>query len=284
MPQLNRKENDGTNNWLDKMKLRPLLRTLPGAHARREWLYRRQLASEHQQSMSQFQQEFAAFSEMSRSTRTAQRFDIKWEDRLPFMDDKTAFTEFDRHYIYHPAWAARVLVRTNPTEHVDISSTLHFCSILSAFIPVRFYDYRPAHLRLDNLECAAADLLELPFSDGSINSLSCMHVVEHVGLGRYGDSLDPDGDVKAMRELQRVLAPGGSLLFVVPVGASRICFNAHRIYSLGQVLTQFSDLELREFALIPDYPTPDGLIQNAPEELVDSQIFGCGCFWFVKPL
>jgi len=45
-----------------------------------------------------------------------------------------------------------------------------------------------------------------------------MNVVEHVGLGRYGEPLDPEGDIKAMRELRRVLAPGGSLLFVVPVG------------------------------------------------------------------
>ncbi len=259
------------------MKLRSLLRRLPGAEARRQWVYRRQLAS-------QFQEEFRVFRELSRSAGAAQRFDVDWEDRYPCLDDKTIVTEFDPHYTYHPAWAARILARTNPPEHFDIGSILHFGTIVSAFIPVRFYDYRPAAVRLDNFECASADLVELPFADNSINSLSSMHVVEHVGLGRYGDPLDPNGDLKAMRELQRVLAPGGSLLFVVPVGVSRVCFNAHRIYSLGQVLTEFSGLELKEFALIPDDPALDGLIKDAPADLVNSQIYGCGCFWLTKPL
>jgi hypothetical protein len=57
-----------------------------------------------------------------------------------------------------------------------------------------------------------------------------MHVIEHIGLGRYGEALDPDGDLKAIRELVRVLAAGGNLLVVVPVGRPRIQFNAHRIY------------------------------------------------------
>ena len=75
------------------------------------------------------------------------------------------------------------------------------------------------------------DICALPFADGSIQSLSCMHVVEHVGLGRYGDPLDPMEIEWQCSELQRVLAPGGDLLFVVPVGKPRIMYNAHRIYS-----------------------------------------------------
>src|SRR5262245_35638182 len=116
-----------------------------------------------------------------------QRFVLRWRDRLAFIDDRTANTPFDRHYIYHPAWAARVLARTRPAMHVDISSTLHFCSIVSAFVPVKFYDYRPAALCLRDLSTEFADLLALPFPDGSVASLSCMHTVEHIGLGRYGD-------------------------------------------------------------------------------------------------
>ena len=124
------------------------------------------------------------------------------------------------------------LSQTKPEFHIDISSTLYFCSIVSAFIPIKFYDYRPVKLNLEKLYTGSADLLSLPFEEGSVNSLSCMHVVEHIGLGRYGDPLDPDGDLKAISELIRVLAPDGNLLLVVPVGKkSRIMFNAHRIYS-----------------------------------------------------
>lgn len=209
-----------------------------------------------------------------------QRFALRWSDRLAFIDDQTAGTPFDRHYIYHPAWAARVLACTRPSVHVDISSVLHFCSIVSAFIPVKFYDYRPADLRLSDLSAEFADLLALPFPDASVESLSCMHTVEHIGLGRYGDPIDPDGDLRAIAELRRVLAPGGSLLFVVPVGQPRIVFNAHRIYAYEQIMSYFTDLELREFALVPDR---GALVEHATREMADAQTYGCGCFWFQKP-
>lgn len=209
-------------------------------------------------------------------------FALEWKDRYPCLNDQTESTNFDRHYIYHPAWAARILAMMRPAVHVDISSTLYFCSLVSAFIPVIFYDYRPAHLVLSNLSTHSADLTALNFADQSITSLSCMHVVEHIGLGRYGDPLDPSGDLKAMAELQRVLSPGGSLLFVVPVGGPRVMFNAHRIYSYRQVLDAFPELYLKEFALITDRPEDGGIIYNAAEELVDYQRYGCGCFWFAR--
>jgi hypothetical protein len=110
-----------------------------------------------------------------------------------------------------------------------------------------------------------------------------MHVVEHVGLGRYGDPLDPGGDLKAMAELNRVLAPGGDLLFVVPVGKPRLQFNAHRIYAFGQVTGAFADLDLVEFALVPDRKNGPALIPSATKQQADAQRYGCGCFWFRRP-
>jgi SAM-dependent methyltransferase len=232
------------------------------------------------QTMSRmaFVKEFRAFKKMM--SQSEPRFSLNWEDRYVCMNDRTPSTGFDRHYVYHPAWAARVLAHTKPAFHVDLSSSLNFCSMLSAFVPVKFYDYRPAELDLSNLTSEAADLLALPFADKSINSLSCMHVVEHVGLGRYGDPLDPDGDLKAIAELKRVLAPDGSLLFVVPVGQPKIMFNGHRIYSYDQIINYFAGLELKEFALIPDNPVEGGLICHATKEQSDKQSYGCGCFWF----
>ena len=117
------------------------------------------------------------------------RFLFKWSDRWPCLYDKTENTSFDRHYIYHTAWAARALVQIKPKYHVDIASSLYFCSLVSAFLPIKFYDYRPANLTLSNLMTDSADLNALSFQSQSIESLSCMHVVEHVGLGRYGDAL-----------------------------------------------------------------------------------------------
>ena len=223
-----------------------------------------------------FWQEYRRFSSLHHNN---QRFQLNWKDCYPVLDENTSTTHFDSHYIYHPAWAARILAKKSPSLHVDISSTLHFCTIVSAFIPVEFFDYRPVELNLSGLGTKHADLTCLPFTNNSVESLSCMHVVEHIGLGRYGEPLDPDGDLKAIAELKRVLKVGGILLFVVPVGQPKIQFNAHRIYCYEQIASFFSDFLLEQFALVNDYGV---LTVNATPGEADQQRYGCGCWYFIK--
>lgn len=221
-----------------------------------------------------------AFKISERNTKS--RFLLKLEDEIICVDDNTINTGFDRHYVYHLAWAARVLKQINLPEHTDISSLLYFPTILSAFIKVNFYDFRPAQLSLDNLSSNHCDLTNLQFEDNSLQSLSCMHTVEHIGLGRYGDPIDYDGDLKAINELKRVVKVGGNLLFVVPIGKARIQYNAHRIYNYDQIINYFSEFYLNEFTLIPDNEAEGGLIRNANKIQSNMQNYGCGCFWFIK--
>lgn len=221
------------------------------------------------------------FKQFRAAAEKSGRWPVRWDERRPYLNDRL-LTGFDRQYFYHLAWAARVLAATKPMTHVDISSHLDFSAILSAFVPVRFYDYHALPARLDALTCGQADLKRLPFDSDTLTSISCLHVIEHVGLGRYGDPLDPDGDLKAFAELRRVLTLGGQLLVAVPVGRPRVEFNAHRVYSTAQVLDALRGLTLKEFALIPDRPEDGALIRQAPLDLADRQEFGCGCFWLVK--
>jgi len=223
-----------------------------------------------------FLREYHLFKRKSKSAR----FPIQWRDRHPCLYEKTSFTEYDRHYVYHTAWAARILAEIKPKEHVDISSYVYFATLISAFVPIRFYDIRPLRIELNGLVTGTADLLNLPFPDASIPSISCMHVVEHIGLGRYGEPIDPEGDLKAIEELKRVTAGGGNLLFVVPVGRPRIMFNAHRIYGYDQIRSYFSGFDLEEFALIPDSSDQGNLVRHATEQMSDAQEYACGCFWF----
>jgi SAM-dependent methyltransferase len=211
----------------------------------------------------------------------APRLRISPGDIKPQLSDRGSVTPIDRHYTYHPAWAARVLAKTRPGKHVDISSIVNFCTVVSAFIPVEFYDFRPAPIELDRLYTGAANLTKLHFRSDSIASLSCMHVIEHIGLGRYGDPLDPDGDLKAIGELVRVLAPDGDLLVATPVGRPRVAFNAHRVYDHEVFAGYFAPLELVEFAFIEERGE-GGLIVAPPPARVRAESYGCGCFWFRK--
>lgn len=227
---------------------------------------------------------FAEYKEFLTTSQevAADRFSAAEKDLYPCLDDKTQKTGFDAHYLYHTAWAVRRVLYNSPASHVDVSSFLYFSALLSASVPVKFYDYRPADVILSNLDTAAADLKSLPFEDSSVPSLSCMHTVEHIGLGRYGDALDPNGDLKAIDELKRVLAPGGLLYFVVPVGQPRICFNAHRIYSYEQIVEYMTPLELVEFSLIPDDGQLVGIVEHADPGIVSLQKYACGLFIFRK--
>ncbi len=210
------------------------------------------------------------------------RFSHTIFDFFPQVKDKTSVTSFDRHYVYHTSWAARKVREINPQKHIDISSSLYFCGIVSAFIPVDFYDYRPADLHLDNLASKEGNLHKLPFQTDSIESISCMHTIEHIGLGRYGDPIDPNGDIKAIDELKRVVKKNGNIIFVTPVGKPKIKFNAHRIYSYEQIVSYFEGFELKEFSLIPEHAESGGIIINAKPESVKKEDYACGCFWFIK--
>jgi hypothetical protein len=126
-------------------------------------------------------------------------------DSYPCLTDRTVNTTFDKHYFFQAAWLARRLAQRNPARHVDVGSDIRMINVLSAFIETEFIDIRPLDVQLTGLHCSAGNVIALERLSESINSLSCMHVIEHVGLGRYGDPLDPEGSVKALRELGRVI-------------------------------------------------------------------------------
>ena len=229
----------------------------------------------------EFKRQYKLFNEQT--VLRNRNMPLRWDDRYPCLEDATESTGFDRHYIYHPAWAARVLAKTRPLKHVDVSSTLHFSTLVSAFVPVDFFDFRPAQLTLSGFKSMSANLTNLSWPSATVESLSCMHVIEHIGLGRYGDPINPNGDLLAIAELIRVLKPGGDLLVAVPVGRERVCFNAHRVYNAKRFSSYFDGLELMEFSLIPDGDVPDGMLTEYAMSTADEQYYGCGCYWFRKP-
>lgn len=200
-------------------------------------------------------------------------------DAYPCLHDRTATTGIDAHYFYQGVWAMRKIQESGAVEHVDVGSLVSFVGLLSTFLKVIFIDIRPASIRLKKFESRQGSVLDMPFADNSITSLSCLHVAEHIGLGRYGDPLDPQGTKKATHELSRVLALNGNLYFSLPIGKPRVCFNAHRIHSPGQILEYFSELKLIEFSGVTDVGE---FVENISPSTLESANYACGMFHFTK--
>lgn len=226
----------------------------------------------------QYERQYQEFKERSKQDG---RFMVSDLDKRPYLDEDTAIFEYDAQYMYHTAWAAHRVYANKPKKHIDFSSFAYFSTIISSFVPVEFYDYRPIDFQIENFKAGKADLFNLPFSDNSAESVSCMHVLEHVGLGRYGDPISPTGDIEAAKELKRIVAPGGLLYIVLPVSYdNRVYFNAHRNYTYQLTLELFSGLTLRHNALYSI--NTRSLIMNATEQDYAVNGVGCGCFEFQK--
>lgn len=204
---------------------------------------------------------------------------ISVSDMQPCLGDWSTHTPFDAHYFYQGAWLARRVAAEKPAKHVDIGSSVLTISVLSAHVETVFVDYRPLQVSLPGLTSMAGNILALSFADASIGSLSCLHVIEHIGLGRYGDPFDPKGSVKAALELQRVVKRDGSLFLSLPIGRERVCFNAHRVHSPLTVLAMFQDMKLAEFCYVDD---AGQFHENKPVEDATKLEYGCGMFHFRK--
>jgi hypothetical protein len=203
---------------------------------------------------------------------------LRFEDSYPCLFDDTPTTPYDPHYFHQAVWAIERIAARAPKEHVDVGSETTFVGMLSVTVPLVFVDIRPFPVELPRLRPLAGDLASgLPFDDVSIESLSCLHVAEHIGLGRYGDQLAPDGTRRGCAELQRVLAKDGRLYFSLPVGRPRVCFNAHRIHTPQQILEYFSALALEEFSVVGD---DFQLMHDADLAEAAALDYGCGLFVF----
>ncbi|MFK5947536.1 MAG: DUF268 domain-containing protein [Methylococcales bacterium] len=200
-------------------------------------------------------------------------------DMQPCLGDWISHTPFDAHYFYQGAWLARRLASKNISKHVDIGSSVLTMSVLSAQVEIIFVDYRPLKTDLSGLTSIAGDILDLPFEENSVESLSCLHVIEHIGLGRYGDPINPSGSIEAAIELQRIIKQGGSLYLSLPVGRERVCFNAHRVHAPATIIELFSQMSLIEFSFVND---AGEFCEHKEIDEANELEYGCGLFHFQK--
>jgi SAM-dependent methyltransferase len=183
------------------------------------------------------------------------------------------------HYFHQDIWAAREIHRRNPARHVDVgSSVAGFIAHLLCFREVEYVDIRPLNTNVTGLHFRPGDITALPYESDELESLSALHVGEHIGLGRYGDPVDPRGWLKAVAELRRVLRPGGLLYYSVPIGTERLEFDAHHVFRPSTIVEAFRPLELVGFACVAD---DGGFVSDVDHRRFDGW-YGCGLFTFTK--
>lgn len=205
----------------------------------------------------------------------AQQFPIT---RLePMLNDRAASAGTGRGaYFHQDLLVARRIFESNPAKHVDIGSRIDgFVAHVASFREIEVLDIRAMPEKIRNVVFRQVDFMQEsdPLTD-YCDSVSCLHALEHFGLGRFGDPLDPEGHLKGFRNLQRIVKTGGRCYLSVPMGPQRIEFDAHRVFSLAYLLRLVADgFRVDRFCFVDDAGALHEQVALT-EELVATN---CGC-------
>ncbi|HRI35786.1 MAG TPA: DUF268 domain-containing protein [bacterium] len=177
----------------------------------------------------------------------------------PCLGDAEVSNPVEPIYFTQSCWCARKVFDAAPERHVDVGSSVVMLGIIAQGVPTVFVDIRDLPMVVPGLTYVEGSILSLPFEDASIESLSSICVIEHIGLGRYGDPIDSDGSEKALAELARVLSDDGDLYITVPVDdTDRIYFNAHRAFTPTRLADLFTENRLQSVESLYLYDTDLG--------------------------
>jgi len=182
---------------------------------------------------------------------------------------------------------AKVIFQNNPKIHVDIGSRIDgFIAHLAVFREVEIFDIRSLDYPIPNVKFVRADLTALPAQlHNYCDSISSLHVIEHIGLGRYGDSIDYYGHIKSLKSIHAILKKSGKFYFSTPIGPQRIEFNAHRVFNVGYLIKILTELfQIEKFHYIDDKGC---FFENIPlqKDKIENNFgchYGCGIFELIK--
>lgn len=194
-----------------------------------------------------FERDLKRYGELNRR----ETFKAKKEQFWPIIGDKFAKAGAISNYFWQDLWAARLILESGVKKHFDIGSRLDgfIAHLLSANIDVTMIDVREFPGKVEHLYTIVDDatyLRQIP--DESIESMSALCSLEHFGLGRYGDPVDPEACFTCFKNIQKKLCKGGKLYISVPVGQERVEFNAHRVFYARTIRQCFAELHLEDFS------------------------------------
>lgn len=166
-----------------------------------------------------------------------------WGTELPILGEHAETSGAIGTYFIQDQLVARWILAAGPERHVDVGSRLDgFVGHLSVFRRIDVIDLRPPPMEIDGVRFHQLDLTGELGDEwvACTDSLSCLHSLEHFGLGRYGDAIDVDGHLKGLARMQQMVRPGGVLYLSTPIGPERIEFNAHRVFAPGTLAGWFA--------------------------------------------
>lgn len=144
-------------------------------------------------------------------------------------------------YFHQDLLVAQLIHEAKPARHLDIGSRIDgFVAHVAAFRPIEVIDIRPMPPSIHaNIRYSVLDLMDGDISGfGQADSVSCLHAIEHFGLGRYGDPLDPDGHKKGFANIAKLVAPGGRLYISMPISrTTKVQFNSQRLFAARDIFT-----------------------------------------------
>ena len=186
-------------------------------------------------------------------------------------------------YFWQDLWAAKKIYNVRPSIHYDIGSRIDglIAHLLSFGQKVKVIDIRNIQSYIDGLDFVQADATQMEnFKDNKIESLSAVCSVEHFGLGRYTDEIDPDACFIFLNEISKKIIDGGYFYLTVPIGKERVQFNAHRVFYPSTIVNELRGMKCDEFSVYED----GRIIENADLSAWDSvENYGAiGLFAFKK--
>lgn len=191
------------------------------------------------------------------------------------------------HYFHQDLLVASFIYEASPNRHVDIGSSVNgFVAHVASFRKIEMMDVRDLEIiGHKNIVFYKADLMDQnKVQDNICDSISCLHAIEHFGLGRYGDQLDPLGHIKGFNNILRMLKTGGTLYISFPIGNETVTFfNAHRVFAQNDILNWIDpkfELDLIRF----DYVDDNGNLhlRHDLKQVIPNLTFGCGIYSFRK--
>lgn len=193
-------------------------------------------------------------------------------------------------YFWQDLLLAKRIFEANPRHHVDIGSRIDgFVTHVASFRSIEVFDVRPVSTVIPGVTFSQANVMSqdhLPHTEGGhCDSLSCLHALEHFGLGRYGDPIDERGYEKGIANMAGLLSPGGTFYLSTPVGRPRVAFNANRVFDPRDIarIAKANRLELSELWSIgsnSDIQYMQGTA--ADQDRLADQEYSLGVFVFKK--